>query len=45
VLSTGDIEAAFGDASDASVLSRAAVSAVTERRWAADRGFAARDLA
>jgi putative transposase len=43
-LSTRDIEAAFRDESGASVLSRTAVSEVTERLWAEYQGFAARDL-
>jgi len=44
-LSTRDIEAAFRDESGSSVLSRSAVSAVTERLWADYQAFAARDLA
>ncbi|MCC7040333.1 MAG: IS256 family transposase [Burkholderiales bacterium] len=44
-LSTRDIEAAFCDETGASVLSRSAVSAVTERLWADYQAFAARDLA
>jgi putative transposase len=44
-LSTRDIEAAFRDESGGSVLSRSAVSAVTERLWADYQAFAARDLA
>jgi putative transposase len=44
-LSTRDIEAAFRDESGASVLSRSAVSTVTERLWADYQAFAARDLA
>src|SRR5439155_18706146 len=43
-LSTRDIEAAFRDASGASVLSRTAVSEVTERLWQEYEAFAARDL-
>src|SRR4029434_6261530 len=43
-LSTRDIEAAFRDASGASVLSRAAVSQVTERLWQEYEAFAGRDL-
>ena len=43
-LSTRDIEAAFRDASGASVLSRTAVSQVTERLWQEYEAFAARDL-
>jgi len=44
-LSTRDIEAAFRDETGATVLSRSAVSAVTERLWADYQAFAARDLA
>jgi putative transposase len=44
-LSTRDIEAAFRDESGGSVLSRSAVSAVTERLWTDYQTFAARDLA
>lgn len=44
-LSTRDIEAAFRDESGATVLSRSAVSAVTERLWGDYQAFAARDLA
>jgi putative transposase len=43
-LSTRDIEAAFRDATGASVLSRTAVSQVTERLWQEYEAFAARDL-
>ncbi len=43
-LSTRDIEAAFRDASGASVLSRTAVSHVTERLWQEYEAFAGRDL-
>src|SRR5262249_51210430 len=43
-LSTRDIEAAFRDASGASVLSRTAVSQVTERLWREYEAFAGRDL-
>ena len=43
-LCTRDIEAAFRDESGGSVLSRSAVSAVTERLWADYQAFAARDL-
>ena len=43
-LSTRDIEAAFRDASGASLLSRTAVSQVTERLWQEYEAFAARDL-
>jgi transposase-like protein len=43
-LSTRDIEAAFRDASGASVLSRTAVSQVTERLWQEYEAFATRDL-
>ena len=43
-LSTRDIEAAFRDASGASVLSRTAVSQVTERLWQEYEAFAGRDL-
>src|SRR5215831_12957177 len=41
-LSTRDIEAAFRDASGASVLSRTAVSQVTERLWREYEAFAGR---
>jgi len=43
-LSTRDIEAAFRDASGASVLSRTAVSQVTERLWQEYEAFAGRGL-
>src|SRR5262249_57347870 len=43
-LSTRDIEAAFRDATGASVLSRTAVSQVTERLWQEYEAFAGRDL-
>jgi len=43
-LSTRDIEAAFRDASGASLLSRTAVSEVTERLWQEYEAFAGRDL-
>jgi putative transposase len=43
-LSARDIEAAFRDATGASVLSRTAVSQVTERLWQEYEAFAARDL-
>src|SRR6266436_1630866 len=43
-LSTRDIEAAFRDASGASLLSRTAVSQVTERLWQEYEAFAGRDL-
>lgn len=43
-LSTRDIEAAFRDATGASVLSRSAVSQVTERLWHEYEAFASRDL-
>jgi transposase-like protein len=43
-LSVRDIEAAFRDASGASVLSRTAVSQVTERLWQEYEAFAGRDL-
>jgi putative transposase len=43
-LSTRDIEAAFRDASGASVLSRTAVSQVTERLWQEYEAFAGWDL-
>jgi transposase-like protein len=42
-LSTRDIEAAFRDASGASVLSRTAVSQVTERLWQEYEAFAGRE--
>jgi transposase-like protein len=44
-LSTRDIEAAFRDDNGASILSRSAVSEVTERLWADYQAFASRDLA
>ena len=43
-LSTRDIEAAFRDASGRSVLSRTAVSQMTERLWQEYEAFAGRDL-
>jgi transposase-like protein len=43
-LSTRDIEAVFADESGGSLLSRSAVSAVTERLWAEYEAFASRDL-
>jgi transposase-like protein len=43
-LSTRDIEALFADATGRSLLSRSAVSALTERLWAEYGGFASRDL-
>jgi len=43
-LSTRDIEAAFQDESGASLLSRTAVSQVTERLWQEYEAFATRDL-
>jgi putative transposase len=43
-LSTRDIEAAFRDDTGASVLSRTAVSQVTERLWHEYEAFATRDL-
>jgi putative transposase len=43
-LSTRDIEAAFRDEGGASVLSRTAVSQVTERLWQEYEAFAGRDL-
>lgn len=43
-LSTRDVEAAFRDATGASVLSRTAVSQVTERLWQEYEAFATRDL-
>ncbi len=43
-LSTRDIEAAFQDESGASLLSRTAVSQVTERLWQEYEAFAGRDL-
>jgi transposase-like protein len=44
-LSTRDIEAVFADETGQSLLSRSAVSAVTERLWAEYEAFAGRDLA
>jgi putative transposase len=44
-LSTRDIEALFADDAGNSLLSRSAVSEITERRWAEYEGFAGRDLA
>jgi len=44
-LSTRDIEAVFADETGQSLLSRSAVSAVTERLWAEYEAFASRDLA
>jgi putative transposase len=44
-LSTRDIEAVFADETGKSLLSRSAVSAVTERLWAEYEAFAGRDLA
>jgi len=44
-LSTRDIEALFADATGKSLLSRSAVSTITERLWAEYEGFASRDLA
>jgi putative transposase len=43
-LSTRDVEAAFRDATGASLLSRTAVSQVTERLWQEYEAFAARAL-
>ena len=43
-LSTRDIEAAFAGADGRSLLSRTAVSEVTERLWAEYEAFAGRDL-
>ena len=43
-LSTRDIEAAFRDASGASMLSRTAVSEITERLWQEYEAFVGRDL-
>ena len=43
-LSTRDIEAAFTDGGGAALLSRTAVSQVTERLWQEYEGFATRDL-
>lgn len=44
-LSVRDIEAAFVDANRRSLLSKSAVSEITERRWADYQAFASRDLA
>jgi transposase-like protein len=44
-LSTRDIEALFADADGRSLLSRTAVSEITERLWAEYEAFASRDLA
>ena len=44
-LSTRDIEALFADEAGQSLLSRSAVSQITERLWAEYEGFASRDLA
>jgi putative transposase len=44
-LSTRDIEALFADESGNSLLSRTAVSEITERLWAEYENFASRDLA
>src|SRR5205823_5827818 len=44
-LSTRDIEALFADGAGKSLLSRTAVSEITERLWAEYEGFAGRDLA
>ena len=43
-MSTRDVEAAFRDATGASLLSRTAVSQVTERLWQEYEAFATRDL-
>ena len=43
-LSTRDIEAVFADADGRSLLSRTAVSEITERLWAEYEAFASRDL-
>ena len=43
-LNTGDIEATFRDATGTSVLSRTAVSQITERLWQEYEAFANRDL-
>jgi putative transposase len=43
-LSTRDIEALFADKNGASLLSRTAVSEITERLWAEYEAFATRDL-
>lgn len=44
-LSTRDIEALFADGAGRSLLSRTAVSEITERLWAEYEAFASRDLA
>jgi putative transposase len=44
-LSTRDIEALFADDAGKSLLSRTAVSEITERLWAEYQGFAGRELA
>ena len=44
-LSTRDIEALFADGDGRTLLSRSAVSEVTERLWAEYEAFASRDLA
>ena len=44
-LSTRDIEAVFADSDGRSLLSRTAVSEITERLWAEYEAFAGRDLA
>src|SRR5437016_4809609 len=44
-LSTRDIEALFADGAGKSLLSRTAVSEITERLWAEYQGFAGRELA
>lgn len=44
-LSTRDIEAVFADSDGRSLLSRSAVSEITERLWAEYEAFAGRDLA
>jgi putative transposase len=43
-LSVRDIEAAFTDTSGKSLLSKSAVSQITERLWADYQGFAGREL-
>jgi transposase-like protein len=43
-LSTRDIEAVFADANGRSLLSRTAVSEITERLWAEYEAFVGRDL-
>src|SRR5437868_12092237 len=43
-LSTRDIEAVFADTDGRSLLSRSAVSEITERLWAEYEAFASRDL-